>query len=251
MFQAGFLHLHNCRSLSWLQVGLLGFAEVRERLRQLVLVIANTCGEKAGEITEVHGSCAGCWLHPWQNLLSLLQRQSLWTVISSAARLLIILSAFLPCSKLAQYVSALPICLRWNQTGILCSAQWGWGSQVVHLILRFLAKGAPSWGVLSWCWTIPSWGMGWSRQSSHLPFFLVHLFSGLFVCFTGLLILPKWAPEVFWSYFFVHGYWSDCWSLWGHVEAGFFNVAFCPPSKLIQEIKFWNTFITPLKFYIS
>ena len=71
MFQAGFLHLHNCRSLSWLQVGLLGFAEVRERLRQLVLVIANTCGEKAGEITGVHGSCAGCWLHPWQNLLSL------------------------------------------------------------------------------------------------------------------------------------------------------------------------------------
>ena len=101
-------------------------------------------------------------------------RGSLWTVISPASCLLIIPSAFLPCSKLAQYVSALPICVRF-----LCSAPWGWGSQVVHLILRFLTKGALSWDVLSWCWTVPFWGIGWSRQSSHLPFFLVHLSSGL------------------------------------------------------------------------
>lgn len=60
LLQAGVLCLHNCRSLSWLQLGLPGFAEVGERLRQLVSVIANTCGEKAGEITE--GPRQLCWL---------------------------------------------------------------------------------------------------------------------------------------------------------------------------------------------
>lgn len=187
----------------------------------------------------IHGKI--CWV---------CYRGSLWTVISSAARLLIILSAFLPCSKLAQYVSALPICVRWNQTGIcvvLCEG--GEAKSFTSFFISWqkeLLAGVFFLGVEQY---LLGDGMIQAKQSS--SFFLVHLFSGWLVCFTVLLILPKWAPEVFWSYFFVPVYWSDCWSSWGHVEAGFSNVAFCSPSKLIQEITFWNTFITPLKFYIS
>lgn len=224
MAQAGILH--ECRSLNWLQMGLPGFGGWGWGETQAAGASDSKYlwGESWRDVQGVHWQL--CWL-----LASTVAKSAKFVTepVSVNCDHSCCLSAknSLCFSSLSQADS-----IRLGFPS-LCEVKPKWDlgrcptrveKLVIHPILPFLARGAPSWEVPK----------GKTKLSSFSSCAIIVRF---FFRSTALLNLSKWALEEFCSCFCswilvqlltfagAHGSWV-------------FQCCFFPPSKLIQEIKF-------------
>lgn len=146
----------------------------------------STCGAKPGQICR--GSvravpALGLLLLQWKQCVCLSSR-SLWIGIAPAVWLLLVLLAFLAHSCPSLYVSALTVCVEWNQSRTFVRLPWKAGKLVAHLHLSFPERGAfASLGDPSVEQCQPAgWGDAGKNEAVLLLFF-VQFFSGfLFPC---------------------------------------------------------------------
>ena len=160
------------------------------------ILSANTCGVKIGKtcrgsvVTSSVVKAAGvlCTASHWESWSLLLCG---WYQYS--------LLFFLVPSHLDSLNFA-SLCVEWNQSGSFAWCLERLGKLLVHPACSFPARrNLSSWGVPSWLWAVPAWGMRWYRQNEviFLPLF-VGLFSVLFCCccscwnfLSGLLSCPR------------------------------------------------------------
>lgn len=191
MAQACVLHLHECRSLSWLQMGLPGFGGCGWGETQAAGASDRKYlwGESWRDVQGVHWQL--CWLLASTVAKSAkLQSQSLWTVITPAACLLKNSLCFSSLSQADSIRLGFPSPCEVKPKWDLGQCPTRVEKLVIHLILPFLARGAPSWEVPK----------GKTKLSSFSSCAII-LRVFFFLCSTVLLNLSKWALEEFWSCF--------------------------------------------------